>query len=351
MKTSQKVTIAVVAILAIVAVLWATGILSPGRSSGEPDVRVAIAPYQDMAMLMNVEPLGLEEKYGVDIDLVSMAWEDLTPTLASAAAPVDVAFASLIQFISQEASLNAGASDPIVFFYPAYVFKGGAFVSFNSEMPVLTAEDINDPEKIEAFLQFRFAAQKTSSYEMLLSELARKVGKTLADVDFIDMGAENGLLAAINGSVDATSAGLTQKNEALRQDGRVVLEMTDLGQVDIAGFIARKSTLIEKEDEINALIKMWVESCAYTLADLDANSEHPLEYLRRSSSTQYTPEDFATALSQEILPTTFDYLKMNVIEDGSPYDYRRVVETTSAYYIETGDLTEIPKNIDMIKLK
>lgn len=358
MKRSRKVSAFAILLVAAIVTMLVTACrqeapLVPAQpvQKPRPTLKVGIAPYQDMAMLMNVKPLHLDEKYGTNLQLVSMAWQDLTPAVASATPSVDVAFASLIQFISQEKALNAGSSDPIVFFYPAYVFRGGAFVTLKKQMPVLTRADLNDRKKVEQFLRYRFAAQKTSSYEMLLSGLARKVGKTLKDVKVVDMGSEDGLLAAVNGSVDATSAGLTQKNEVVRQGGRVVLEMADMGQVDIAGFIARRSTLRAKRTEIEAFVKMWTASCDYTLGDLATKAEYPLAYLRQNSSTRYTAEEFASALSQELLPRSLDDMRVNVLQPGAPYDYRAVMETTTAYYLETGDLKAPPNNIEMQDIK
>jgi len=355
MKTSQKITIALV-FLAIIAtaVIWQLrGPQNPVQpvASATPVLKVAIAPYQDMAMLMNAKPLGLDKKNGIDLQLLSMAWENLTPAAASATPSVDVAFASMVQFITQEHSLNAGSSDPIVFFYPAYVFRGGAFVTFNKDVPELTKADMNNPDKIKQFLSFRFAAQKTSSYEMLLSKLARKVGMSLKDLKIVDMDAGDGLLAAQNGSVDVSSAGLTQRNEAVKRGGRVVLTMDDMSQVDIAGFIAKKSTIDAKQKELVAFLNTWADCCAYTLSDLNTNSEYPLTYLRKNSSTQYTPQEFATALSQELLPTSVADLQTNVVNLGSRYYYGQIVTNTVEYYMESKAITAPPQNIQMLDIK
>jgi ABC-type nitrate/sulfonate/bicarbonate transport system substrate-binding protein len=357
MKTSHKFTIALVILTVIAAaIIWQLrGPPNPATSAAPsapatPVFKVAIAPYQDMAMLMNAKPLGLDKKNGIDLQTPSMAWENLTPAVASATPSVDVAFASLVQFITQEHSLNAGSSDPIVFFYPAYVFRGGAFVTFNKDVSELTKADLNNPDKIRQFLSYRFAAQKTSSYEMLLSILARKVGTSLKDLKVVDMDAGDGLLAAENNSVDMSSAGLTQRNEAVRRGGRVVLTMDDMGQVDIAGFIAKKSTVETKRKEIIGFLNTWADCCTYTLSNLNTNSEHPLAYLRKNSSTQYTPEEFATALSQELLPNSVADLQTNVVDAGSRYYYGTIVSNTVAYYMETKALTVPPQNIQMLNL-
>jgi ABC-type nitrate/sulfonate/bicarbonate transport system substrate-binding protein len=355
MKTSQKITIALVILAVIVAaVIWQLrGPQNPAApvATATPVLKVAIAPYQDMAMLMNAQPLGFDKTNGIDLQLLSMAWENLTPAVASATPSVDVAFASLDQFITQEHSLNAGSSDPIVFFYPAYVFNGGAFVTFNTNVPALTKADLNNPDKIKQFLSFRFAAQKTSSYEMLLSMLSRKVGMSLKDLKLVDMDAGDGLLAAENGSVDVSSAGLTQRNEAVKRGGRVVLTMDDMGQVDIAGFIGKKSTIDAKQKEIVGFLNTWADCCAYTLSDLTNNSEYPLAYLKKNSSTQYTPEEFATALNQETLPTSLAYLQTNVVDPSGRYYYGNIVSNTVDYYMETKAITAPPQNIQMLNIQ
>lgn len=357
MKTSHKfaITLVILAVIAAAVVWQSRGPQNPAASvapsaPATPVFKVAIAPYQDMAMLVNAKPLGLDKKNGIELQTPSMAWDNLTPAVASATPSVDVAFASLVQFITQEHSLNAGSSDPIVFFYPAYVFRGGAFVTFNKNVPELTKVDLNNPDKIKQFLSFRFAAQKTSSYEMLLSILARKIGMTLKDLKITDMDAGDGLLAAENGSVDVSSAGLTQRNEAVRRGGRVVLTMDDMGQVDIAGFIAKKSTIEAKQKEIIGFLSTWADCCAYTLSDLKSNSEYPLAYLRKNSSTKYTPEEFATALGQELLPTSLADLQTNVVDASGRYYYGTIVSNTMAYYMETKAITP-PQNIQMLNIQ
>src|SRR4051794_3074789 len=107
MKTLRRRSFAVVLTAALFVGLCGCG----KHEQGLPVLKVAISPYQDMAMLMNAKPLGLDKKYGIQLELPSMDWQDLTPAVASATPSVDIAFASLIQFVSQEHSLNSGASD------------------------------------------------------------------------------------------------------------------------------------------------------------------------------------------------------------------------------------------------
>ena len=54
------------------------------RQSDTDTLRVAIAPYQDIAMLVNYKHLSLDQKYGVSLQLMTMNWEDIPPAVASA---------------------------------------------------------------------------------------------------------------------------------------------------------------------------------------------------------------------------------------------------------------------------
>lgn len=75
-------------------------------------------------MMVNIHPLGLDKKYGTSVKIDTISWQDTLPTLASASGDVDIGFASLAEFLAKEENLNKGSSDPLLFIYPAYVFKG-----------------------------------------------------------------------------------------------------------------------------------------------------------------------------------------------------------------------------------
>ena len=307
--------------LFFVAIFGITESVAGSATEKRPKITVAIAPYQDMAMLVNIDKLGLEKKYGVDVDLITMAWKDLTPALASAGKTVDIAFASLLQFITQERNLNKNTDDEVRFIYPTYVFLGGAFISFNDKVPLLDEANINDPSTLKKFLDFKIGAQKSSSYEMMIFTLAKKAGIPFQDVKMYDIDASDGLLAAFNGSIDMSSAGLTQRNEGVQRGGRVVLDMEVMGLVDIGGFIVKKSVLKAKRDDIITFIKMWLDCIDFVMADIDTNSAESLRYLKEQSSTKYTLEQYKTALSQEYFPRNIEQVKKNILSENAKFSY------------------------------
>lgn len=310
----------------------------------EPSITVAIAPYQDIAMIVNIQNLGLEKKYGVKVNLNTMAWEDIPPAIGSAGQTADIGFGSLIEYINKERNLNTSGDDPILFIYPAYVFKGGAFVTFKQDVPILSPQTINNPDVVKNFLGRKIGAQKNSVYEMMIFSLARRNGTDIKTLNIIDTPLDNGILAAQGGSLDIAEAGLTQITEAKKQGGKVVLNMEDLGFADITGFICKKSTLEKKRPEIEKLIKMWFESVQFVMSDLDKNSSYSLAYLDKNASTKYTLQQYKEALSQEYFPVSVEEANQNIISDTGKYSYKRISEDVRQYIIQVKNNNQ-PSNV------
>lgn len=349
MKKRLVLSLAAVAAVSVASLVF---LFAPQQKpDGNTQLRVGIAPYQDMAMLAAAKPKQIDSKHGLDLKLVSMQWADLTPAIASANPGVDVVFASLIQFISQEHSLNANSKDPLVFFYPAYVFKGGAFVTFNSAVPEISKQDLENTAALRKFLSFRFAVQRTSSYEILLHNLATRAGVRYEDLSRTDIDSSEGLLAAINGAVDVAAAGLTQKNEAAKRGGRVVLEMAALGQIDIAGFVARRSTIEKRSQDLEKLMRVWTDSVDFVYSDIETNSSFSLAYLRSQSSTSYSVDEYKAALSQEWLPKSINEVNQEIMGPMGKYYYLPVVRSVTSYYISNRLIPAEPKNIAFLNIQ
>ncbi|MBS1504254.1 MAG: hypothetical protein JST32_19455, partial [Bacteroidetes bacterium] len=62
--------------LIIISCLWVCVIISGCKNNREP-LKVAIAPYQDIAMIENIAPLKLDQKYNTPVTLLTMQWEDI----------------------------------------------------------------------------------------------------------------------------------------------------------------------------------------------------------------------------------------------------------------------------------
>jgi ABC-type nitrate/sulfonate/bicarbonate transport system substrate-binding protein len=350
MKTkSGLIAGAALSLVLLVAVAIFFFVRSPAPS-GEP-LTVAIAPYQDLAMLTVYKKLRLEEKYGTAIKIVTLPWEEIQPSLASAGQTIDVGFGSLIEFLTKYQNVNTDNSDPLVYVFPAYVFKGGGFVTFNKAVPDLDQPPGLTSDQVRKFFSFRIGAQKDSMFDMMIYSLARKSGVAFDKSKLLDTTMGDGLLAAQGGGIDVAAAGMPQRNEALEKGGRLVLSMDQLGFADLTGVITRRSTLERRRHDIENLIRMWFDSVNYVYSDLDQNSAIPIAYLDKTASTKYTPASFKRALEAEYLPRSIAEVNKDIIAPDGSFSIKRISSDISAYLVEQGIAKRPPPTPSPIEVR
>lgn len=326
-------------------------LLTSCTKSNANNLIVAISPYQDIAMLVNYKHLKLDKEYHVNIQLRTLAWEDILPAVASSGPTVDVGFGSLTEYLTKYSRLNSGSSDPIVFVYPLYVYRGGGFISFNPNVVPLTEANINDRSSLRKFLSFRIGAQKESIYDMIISSLARRAGIPLQDINVIDTSMNDGFLAAQSHSLDIASAGLTQITEAEKRGGTVVLSMDNAGFADVTGFICRASTLKQKHQAISALIRIWFDCVHYVTSDIRQNSVESLRYLNSNASTHYTLEQYRAALSQEYFPTSIAQANAQLINKSGKFSAPRIASEISSYIRGRDPTAKTPRRLLFMEIK
>jgi ABC-type nitrate/sulfonate/bicarbonate transport system substrate-binding protein len=333
----------VVLIAAIVGIAAVAGILAtalwPSRSSA---LRLGMAPYQDLAMIVNIAPLGLEKKYGTTIELVTMGWEEILPSVATAGRGLDVGFASYSEFLTKHANLNPPGADPLEFIVPLYVYKGGALVTFGKSIPTLSPATISDASLAKQILNKKIGAQKGSLYEIMIYRLAELNDVKLSSVNLIDTPMDQGFIAAEQGSLDIASAGLTQLTEVLRRGGRAVLTMDDLRFADFTGFVVKRSVLEKRRGDINNLVRMWFDCVAFVYMDLDNNSATSRRYLDSAASTRYSLPEYKNALSQEYLPRSIDEARKEFLSDRGKFPFKEIGQTDVRFLMQTGAVKTPP---------
>lgn len=325
----------------LVLCLAACSVLNSCKQQSAP-LRVAIAPYQDIAMIENITPLKLDEKYHTPVQLLTMQWEDILPAISSAGNTADVGFGSLVEYLTQENNLNKGGDDDVVFIYPAYIFKGGGFVSLDKKIPVLDKSGIKDTAKVRAFLSGRIGAQKNSIYEMMIFSLANRSHVDYKGIKLHDLPLNDGIYALESKSLDLTSAGLTQINEISKQGGQVNLTMEDLGFADVTGFICKQKTYNEKKEQIDNLIRMWYDCVYYVMADPDKNSAFSRAYLKKNASTQYDLAQYKLAISQEYFPVSIAEVQSNILAPSGRFSYQGIAGDVATYLQTVKKLSKKP---------
>ncbi|MGD8305602.1 MAG: hypothetical protein PVF17_03025 [Ignavibacteria bacterium] len=327
------------------------GLFTCSNKEENKPLTIGISPYQDIAMIVNYKSLGLDKKYDIQLELNTMNWEDIIPAIASAGKTIDLGFASIIEYLTKEKNINRDVDDSLLFIYPAYLFKGGSFITFDKDIPVLTSDDLTNKSVIKEFFKNKIGAQKNSVYEMMLYSLARRNGINIKDLNIIDTPLNDGILATQSGSLQISSAGLTQLTEALKQGGRVILNMETMNFADdMTGFVCKKSTLLKRGEEIKKFIKIWYECVNYVFQDLDKNSKVSLKYLDEKAATKYTLEQYKLALSQEYFPRTINEVKSVFISKDGKFYYKKISNDIIQYLLENNIVESppsVPKFIDI----
>jgi ABC-type nitrate/sulfonate/bicarbonate transport system substrate-binding protein len=354
-ESRNKLTISKIqltALLSFVAlVVFSACSKSPDASSDESNapLRMAISPYQDTAFLVNVKKLGLEKKYGTKVELLTIAWEDILPAIASAGQSVDVGYASLTDYLTKCENLNSASDDPVLFIYPIWVFRGAGFVTFDPNVPTLDRQTVENRLLDKKFLSYKIGVAKNSMNQMVLFMLTQKAGTKFSDVSFTDISLNDGILATENGSLDIAAAGVTQRTEVEKRHGRVVLTMDTFGMGDIDGLACKASVYKKRKKDIEALIRMEFDCKKYVLSDLDHNSETILAYLKDHASTQYSLAEFKHALSFQYFPLSTQDVDKEILSNNGKYSIEKHVANVNAYLKAIG-VAKSPRPVPKIEL-
>lgn len=314
------------------------------RDSGSDaqTINMVISPYQDLAMIVNAGPLGLEQKYGTKLKIRTIPWQDTLPSLISAEGGVDLGFASLSEFLAKEPNLNRGTKDPLLFVFPAYVFKGGAFVTFRKDLGPIWADGRFQEGPMRAFLASRIGLSKNTLYQMLVYRFARDAGIAASGLTILDLPFDDALLAAQNGDLDVAAVGLPQLTEAVKRGATVLFNMEDIGFADITGFAARRSVLDKKGPAITSVIRMWFDSVAYVMGDIDTNSAVSLDYLAKNAATRYTHDEYKRALGFEYFPTSIAEARQSMIDPKGKYYYEPIYRAVVDFLVQEGAADKVP---------
>ena len=88
---------------------------------------------------------------------------------------------------------------------------------------------------------------------------------------------------------------------------------------------------------------MWVECANYALSDPEHHCEAELAYLKKNSSTNYTPEEFKRALALEYFPRNMEEVQKEIISDTGKYSIKKATQTVNQYLMDMGEIkTPIP---------
>jgi ABC-type nitrate/sulfonate/bicarbonate transport system substrate-binding protein len=350
---NRKSTIAgasVVLVIVAIAGLSYYGLQWSTRPAVEPqEVRYGISPYQDLAMPKIAEGLGLYRKNNLNVELVTIAWEDIIPSLASGGKTVDVAIGSVNTFLPRAENINLQGGGDVVFYAPLWVFKGAALMMQpNSGMQPLSAFVAKYPSDRdraikEAMLQLRgktiAVPEGTTFDQMLVAGLKIAGMNPRTDVNIRHVKLDDGVYAFLGHDVDIVGAGVTQRTELMRNGGRVFLDMESFGFAEITGIMTTRYFAAAHAEELAKLVQIWFESVQALFSNVDKQSEYLRAYLDKAASTKYTLEEYKGALEFKEFPRSATEAETLFISTDGTFYWKRNWDIINDFLLETKKIT------------
>jgi ABC-type nitrate/sulfonate/bicarbonate transport system substrate-binding protein len=336
----------------IATVLLFIALIAGCRNDEQNTVKYGITPYQDSALPIVADSIGLYKDSNIDFKVVPLAWGDVVSALISGA--IDVAIYNFNSFQAPYENASRGSNKP-VFYCPTYVFKGQAIMVHGDagytvfkDLPNENAEDrLNRLSNVINQLKGkRIGITEGTELEQIVLE-ALKIAKLdpAKDVKLIHASPEDALASFLSKDLDAFAAGLTERTEARRHGAIELLVTSDVTLPVIDGIVTTENYLKEHQQTLDSLVSIWFKTIRFMESDLSNNSKYIRNYLAKSASTRYSVEEYNIAWSFNIFPRNPIEAYELFLNNQSPYYWEKSWNTNNDFLIDSKKITSpIPKS-------
>ena len=300
-------------------------------------VRFGITPFQDSALPVVAKKKGWYREKGLDVEVVDLGWTDVPLGLASNS--IDVAIYNFDSFMASWHQLNS-AGKPLVFYAPLYTWNGAAImVSGNAgyeTMPEGTST-VDATEHLAAVMKQlqgkRIGITRGTTFEQTVLDALAKAGMKQSDVELVHARPEDNLAAFLAGSLDAFSAGLTERVQAKRHGAIELVIGPDVSVPVVDGLVATQQFAKEHPDVMQNLINVWFASVNYVGADPANNSNDVRDYLRTRASVDYSAEEYAIAWTFQYFPQSREEAADAFFSPNSRYYWKPIWDSNIDYLL------------------
>jgi len=332
-------------ILFIIAIFVVGGVIYTFNSEVPTiAIKYGISPYQDTAIPVLSEKLGLFEQAGLHVQLVNVAWDDILPSLASAGNTVDIAIGSMNTLIPQVENINVKGGGDVIFYAPFYVFKGIGFMARNDSgiqpLSVFLEKYPNDRDRAikEAMLQLKGRRiglpQGTADEQMLYSAL-KTADMTTDDIDLRHVKFADALPAFLAGDLDVMATGVTQRTEAARRGHLLFMDGEQFGFVNIDGLMTTEHFAKAHPKELQKIVDIWFTTANALLDDTDANAQPIIEYLDHTASTHYSLDEYKNAIALQEFPRSRADVAQLINNPAGKYYWKRIWDIMDDYLVSS----------------
>ena len=332
-------------ILFIIAIFVVGNVIHTQRSEAPTStIKYGISPYQDTAIPVLSEKLGLFEQAGLHVQLVNVAWDDIIPSLASAGNTVDVAIGSMNTLIPQVENINVQGGSDVIFYAPLYVFKGIGFMARNDSgiqpLSVFLEKYPHDRDRAikEAMLQLkgkRIGLPPGTADEQMLYSALKTADMTTGDIDLRHVKFADALPAFLVGDLDVMATGVTQRTEADRRGHLLFMGGEQFGFVNIDGLMTTERFAKAHPKELQKIVDIWFTTANALLDNTDTNAQPIIEYLDHTASTHYSLDEYKSAIALQEFPRSREEAASLINNPEGKYYWKRIWNIMNDYLLNT----------------
>lgn len=221
-------------------------------------VTIGISPFQDTYLPIIGQDKGWFAEAGIEVELKSLAWNSVMPTLISG--DIDMAVFNTTGVVSV-----ANAAPDVVYAYGWNPFTEGSALIIRPESGLSSIADLK--EELGDHTEARETAITQLKGRTIVTTLGTDMGKQIvdalssvglseSDVNIVDMDTDAGLAAFLSGTGDAYLGGIPQRMTALANGMEIGLSGADLAAPPINGVVTTTSFIESDEDALLAFINV-----------------------------------------------------------------------------------------------
>lgn len=253
-----------VAVIATFGVTVATS-ATDHQAAQTTKITLGISPFQDTLLPLVAEKKGWFKQAGLDVNLKTLGWNAIMPTVASGA--VDVAINNTTGVVSV-----ANRAPEVIYWYGWNPFTQGSALILRPSSGLKTLASFEKRG-------MSHAAARTASFKQLkgktiVTAMATDMGKQVVaalksvglgtnDVKIIDLDPDQGLAAFLSGTGDAYLGGIPQRTRALSEGMKILASGPDLAPPPINGFVTTSKFATKNQDAMLRLLHVIFRTVRY----------------------------------------------------------------------------------------
>jgi ABC-type nitrate/sulfonate/bicarbonate transport system substrate-binding protein len=342
MKAKRSIILVLIAIMVTLAVFGPQGAAAPKPTK----ITIGISPFQDTLLPIIGQEKGWFKKAGLDVTFQTLAWNAITPALASKS--IDVAVYNTTGVIAVQNKLK-----DIVFLYPWNIFTEGQALMGRSRVGVKSVKDfeaqgMKHSEAVKATVeQMRGKTIITtmgSDMGKAIVEVTKNNGLAKKDYTIIDMDPDQGLAAYISGSGDFYLGGIPQRTRLEQEGYLTMLVGPDLAPVPINGWVTTQSFVNKNEKALLKLQNVMFKIIRYTKANTEEVGKIITDKLNSETGASMSVKHFAKFFNEiEDYTGNASEVQRDILDkDGFAY-WKKTWDNDNRYFFEVDKL--IPEKV------